>query len=279
MDKPNLEHWETLASFHGTGADRIYDVDALVAGQDSTGDVEESALDFATRGRGVAGLDVIHIQSHIGFDSVTMARRGARVTAVDFSPTALARAQEIATLAGVSLETVEADSRELPRSLDNRFDLAYATIGVLCWIDDVDKWMACAAQTLRTGGRLVIVEIHPLMNVFASSEPLVADFAYGGAAPNQWTGSGSYANLDADFITSSEEYAHSLGEIVNAALQGGLTPLSLIEHDSLGFDPRGNMLHLDGDGRYRFRVGVGADGTSASASALPIAYTLVAEKS
>lgn len=278
MDGPNFEHWETLAAFHGTGFDRIYDVDALVAGQDSTGDLEERALDFATNGRGVAGLDIIHIQSHIGFDSVTMARRGARVTAVDFSPTALTRAQEIATLAEVSLATVEADSRDLPHSLDNRFDLAYATIGVLCWVDDLDKWMRSAARTLRAGGRLVLVELHPLMNVFAAREPLVADFDYGGAAPYRWTGVGSYASVDADFTTSTEEYAHSLGEIVNATLGAGLSPLSLIEHESMSFEPRGDILHHDNDGRYRFRLGVGADGTNATASALPIAFTLIVEK-
>ncbi|MEO9180930.1 MAG: class I SAM-dependent methyltransferase [Acidimicrobiales bacterium] len=278
MDRPNFEHWETLASFHGTGSDRIYDVDALVAGQDSTGDLEELALDVATRGRGVAGLDVIHLQSHIGFDSVTMARRGARVTAVDFSPTALARAREIAALAGVTLETVEADSRDLPRSLDNRFDLAYATIGVLCWIDDLDQWMASATRVLRDGGRLVLVEIHPFTNVFGSRDPLIADFPYRSGVPVQWSGTGSYANPNADFVTSTEEYAHSLSEIVNAVHHAGLSLTTLLEHDDMAYDPHGDILDLDDDGRYRFRIGVGPDGTRESASTLPIAFTLLATK-
>jgi len=30
-----------------------------------------------------------------------------------------------------------------------RFDLAYATIGVLCWIDDVGAWMRSVAGVLR----------------------------------------------------------------------------------------------------------------------------------
>ena len=114
MESPNFDHWETLAAFHGTGSDRFYDVDALIAGHDSFTDLEENALALATANNGVEGLDVVHIQSHIGFDSISMARRGARVTAVDFSPTALRRANEIAALAGVSLETVQSDSRDLP---------------------------------------------------------------------------------------------------------------------------------------------------------------------
>ena len=43
MESPNFDHWETLAAFHGTGSDRYYDVDALVAGHDSFTDLEENA--------------------------------------------------------------------------------------------------------------------------------------------------------------------------------------------------------------------------------------------
>ena len=276
---PNFEHWETLAAFHATGGDRIYDLDALLGGRDSLTFVEDHAIDVATDGRGVSGLDVIHIQSHIGFDSVSMARRGARVTAVDFSPTALSRAREIAASAGVSIETIESDARDLPHSVDGRFDIAYATIGALCWIDDLDRWMEGAARSLRVGGHLVIVEMHPLICVFSEREPLVADFPYGGGTATTWSGQGSYANPDADFVTTTEEYAHSIADVTNAALDAGLRIDRLLEHDAMPFDPRGDFLELDADGLYRFRLGVGRDDQAASAMALPITYTLVATKS
>jgi 2-polyprenyl-3-methyl-5-hydroxy-6-metoxy-1,4-benzoquinol methylase len=278
MENPNFDHWETLAAFHGTGSDRFYDVDALVAGHDSLTDLEENALALATASKGVEGLDVVHIQSHIGFDSISMARRGARVTAVDFSPTALRRANEIATLVGVSIETVQSDSRELPHSLDGRFDIAYATIGVLEWIDDLDAWMRSAQRVLRVGGRLVIVEIHPFTNVFGSREPIIADFPYGGNVPFQWRGTGSYANPNADFTTSTEEYPHSLSEIVQATIDAGLDITHLVEHMDMAYDPHGDILDHDADGRYRFRLGVGPDGSAASAAPLPIAFTLLATK-
>ena len=63
VESPNFDHWETLAAYHGTGSDRYYDVDALVAGHDSFTDLEENALALATSNNGVEGLDVIHIQS------------------------------------------------------------------------------------------------------------------------------------------------------------------------------------------------------------------------
>jgi ubiquinone/menaquinone biosynthesis C-methylase UbiE len=278
MESPNFDHWETLAAFHGTGSDRFYDVDELVAGHDSFTDLEENALALATSNNGVEGLDVIHIQSHIAFDSISMARRGARVTAVDFSPTALRRANEIAALAGVTLTTIQSDSRDLPHSLDGRFDLAYATIGVLGWIDDLDAWMHSASRVLRPGGHLVIVEIHPLTNVFGSRDPLIADFPYGGGVPFTWRGTGSYANPNADFTTSTEEYPHSLSEIVQSVLDAGMEMTTLQEHLDMAYDPHGDILDHDADGRYRFRIGVGPDGNPSSAAALPIAFTLIATK-
>lgn len=276
---PNIGHWETLARFHGTGHDDLYDVEALVAGRYVIADLEADALDRATHSRGVDGLDVIHIQSHIGFDSVAMARGGARVTAVDFSPTALERLAAIAQRCGVAVRTVRSDARDLPRELDDSFDLAYATIGVLGWIDDLDRWMASAARVVRDDGRLVVVEIHPLQNVFSSVNPPVADFAYGGGVAITETSQGSYANVEAPFTTSTTEYAHSLGDVVTAALGAGFEVETLIEHESMSFDPRGGIFDHDSDGRYRLRVGVGADGTRASAAALPVAYTLISRRS
>jgi 2-polyprenyl-3-methyl-5-hydroxy-6-metoxy-1,4-benzoquinol methylase len=44
----------------------------------------------------VAGLDILHIQCHIGFDTISLARRGARVTGVDLSPASLAKARALA---------------------------------------------------------------------------------------------------------------------------------------------------------------------------------------
>ena len=278
MESPNFDHWETLAAFHGTGSDRFYDVDALVAGHDSFTDLEENALALATSNNGVEGLDIIHIQSHIAFDSISMARRGARVTAVDFSPTALRRAEEIAALVGVSITTIQSDSRDLPPSLDGRFDIAYATIGVLGWIDDLNAWMHSASRVLRAGGHLVIVEIHPFTNVFGSRDPLIADFPYGGGVPFAWRGTGSYANPNADFTTSTEEYPHSLSEIVQSVVNAGFELTTLLEHNDMAYDPHGDILDHDADGRYRFRIGSGPDGSPSSAAALPIAFTLLATK-
>ncbi len=279
MDRANLAHWEQLASLHGTGPDRYYDLDALVAGATLMGAEEAAALERATGGRGVEGLDVLHLQCHLGCDAITLARQGARVTGVDFSPTALTRLRELAVRCGVEVATIEADARALPSTLDGAFDLVYATIGVLCWIDDLDAWMSGVARVLRPGGTLVLVELHPLLTMIDRVEPLVVDFPYAFDGPHVYSGTGSYANRDADVSWTTTQFAHSLGEVVTAAHDAGLWTTSLVEHTAMSFDPRGfDEPTSEADGRFRLRLGRGPETPDGRAPAypIPVLYSLIA---
>lgn len=263
----NRAHWDALAAIHGTGNDPYYDVGALVAGTSDLDTAEDQAVASAIDD--VSGKDVLHLQCHLGFDAVVLARRGARVTGADFSQTSLAKARELAARCEVQIDYVQADSTDLPAALQGRFDLVYATIGVLCWINDVDRWMASAAAALRPGGRLVLVEIHPLYACIGSLEPLELDFPYADAGPQRLNEQGSYANPEAVVASpQSIEHAHSLGEVVTAAVAAGLRVKALREHLAVERDPRGTVLPREDDGLIRLRIG---------GTAVPVLYTLVAE--
>jgi SAM-dependent methyltransferase len=145
----------------------------------------------------VAGHDVLHVQCHLAFDAITLARHGARVT-------------------GVAVHLVEGDATDLPTDLSGRFDLAYATIGILCWIDDVGAWMRSVAGTLRPGGRLLLIDGHPLGRMVDQVEPLVLGFPYENDGPHVYESTGSYAAATPT-ATTNVLYAHSLGEVVTAA--------------------------------------------------------------
>jgi SAM-dependent methyltransferase len=273
----NLTHWEALARFHGTGDDSYYDLDLLRSGGSLMGDEERAAIELATGGRGLAGLAVLHLQCHIGCDSIAMAREGASVTSVDFSRTALDRLEVLADECEVTVATLEADATDLPESLASQFDLVYASIGVLCWIDDIDAWMAGVARSLRSGGALVLVELHPLVTMVESLDPLVVDFPYGFDGPRVYSGTGTYANRDADIEWTTVQYAHSIGEVVTAAARVGLSCDHLVEHTSGSFNT-GQFEGPEDDGRYRLRLGVGAvrDGVAEPACPMPVLFTLVA---
>jgi len=273
----NHDHWEKLARFHGTGDDDYYDLDLLRAGGSLMGEEELEAIAAATSGRGLAGAAVLHLQCHIGCDSISMAREGATVTAVDFSRSALDRLEVLAKECGVAIATVEADATQLPLELAGRFDYVYASIGVLCWIDDLDAWMAGVARSLREGGALILVELHPLVTMVESLDPLVVDFPYAFDGPRVYTGTGTYANRDADIEWTTVQYAHSIGEVVTAAVRVGLRCELLVEHTSGTFN-MGQFEEPEDDGRYRLRLGEGAarEGGREPACPMPVLFTLIA---
>jgi SAM-dependent methyltransferase len=267
-NETNRAHWDAMAAVHGEGTDDYYDVEALVAGERDLSDIEHSAIELAVGD--IEGKDVLHLQCHIGFDSIVLARRGARVIGTDFSPASLEKARALAERCGVEVEFVEADSTDLPRELHGRFDLVYSTVGILTWIGDLDAWMDNVFAVLKPRGRLVLVDLHPFLNTIGSLDPLVFDFPYANVGPRRFDDPGSYANPDAAVeATETIEHGHSLGEIVTAALKAGHRVEALVEHTETDFDPRGSLLPRRPDGRFELRIGE---------TAFPILYTLVASR-
>jgi SAM-dependent methyltransferase len=258
----NRANWDAWAAVHGQ--DGYYDTAALLAGADSLTEVEQAGVAAALGD--LRHRSVLQVQCHLGFDAISMARRGARVTAVDFSPVALARAASLARDCGVSVEFVEADATALPGSLAGRFDLAYATMGILCWIADPDAWMRSVASTLRPSGRLLLIDGHPVARMFTNLDPVVIGFPYADDGPHHSDCAASYAG--ARVHTTNVQYAHGLGEVVTAALRAGLRLVRLTEHlDSPSYT--GGEDQPGSDGRYRIRV---------NGYPLPMLYTLIAER-
>src|SRR5690606_5114585 len=122
---------------------RGYGIDRLLA--DPAGLSGAVAFDRPRLGD-IAGLDVVHLQCHLGTDTLSLARLGARVTGVDLSGVSLAEARSIAQRAGVAIEYVESDVYAAPDALGGRrFDLVYTGIGAICWLPSIDRWARTVA--------------------------------------------------------------------------------------------------------------------------------------
>ena len=177
-------------------------------------------------------------------------RVGARGSPALTSLAALAKAEESARRSGVEATWVQADAARIPAHLHGRFDLAYATIGAICWIEDLPAWMRAVAATLRPGGRFVLVEIHPLLTMVAEREPFSLDFPYSFDGPHRFNEPGTYADPNAELASSDTvNFAHSLGETVTAAIEAGLRIDSLTEHVEASRSPRPRMVPREADGR------------------------------
>ncbi len=245
--KLNRANWDERAVVHGQ--DRYYDLAGFLAGANPLREVELRLCGD------VAGKDLLHLQCHFGLDTLGWARLGARATGLDFSPVAISRARDLAKQSGLSARFVEADVLALPADLASAFDLVVATYGVLVWIGDLDAWMRTAAAALRAGGRLIVVDIHPLAQMIGSREPLVVDFPYADNRPHHFRSSETYADPSV-VLTAMEtvQWAHSVGDITTALCRSGLRLDHLEEHLSCDRDDRPGVLVRGADDRWRLRL-------------------------
>ena len=112
----------------------------------------------------VAGLRGVHLQCHIGTDTISLARLGARMTGLDFSPAAVEQARALSEEVGAGVDFVEADVYDAAQVLPpGEFDLVFTGIGALCWLPSVARWAEVVQQLLKPGGRLFIREGHPML--------------------------------------------------------------------------------------------------------------------
>src|SRR5664279_5053074 len=78
----------------------------------------------------VSGLRLVHLQCHFGLDTLEWAREGAQVAGLDFSPVAIAAANDLASRAGLSDRAtfVCSDVYDATNALDGAtFDVVYVS--------------------------------------------------------------------------------------------------------------------------------------------------------
>ena len=90
----NRENWDDRVAVHAASA--FYDLDDFRAGADTLRSFEPDELGE------VAGKQLLHLQCHMGQDTLSWARRGATVTGVDFSEPAVALARSLADAVGLA---------------------------------------------------------------------------------------------------------------------------------------------------------------------------------
>ena len=202
----------------------------------------------------ISGLRGVHLQCHIGTDTVSLARLGAHMTGVDFSAKSLEQARALATAAGNHVDFVETEVYAAADVLDRgSFDFVYTGIGALCWLPDINRWAQTVAALLKPGGRLFIREGHPVLWALEYDRPdglLVLDVPYfETAAPQIYEEGGTYVETDVEFTHNvTHEWNHGIGEIVTAVLEAGMTLTGFVEHRSVPWEAlRGLMTKVPGD--------------------------------
>ncbi len=268
----NRRHWDERAPAHAASPD--YQVDRFIADPDHLSDVVR--FDLPLLGD-ISGLRGVHLQCHIGTDTLSLARLGARMTGLDFSGPSLAQARALAAATGTDLDFVEAEVAGALEVLPaGAFDLVFTGIGALCWLPSIREWAGVVAALLAPGGRLFIREGHPVLwalDYERTDDLLVLAYPYVETADAFVDVSeGSYVEVGTTLQnTESHSWNHGLGEIVTALLDEGLTITGLVEHDSVPWNPLpdGGAMQLGEGGEWRL-----VD----RPERLPLTYTLQAVK-
>jgi SAM-dependent methyltransferase len=266
----NLANWNERVAAHVASPD--YAVERFAADPEFL----SAVVRFDLRRLGdIRGLRAIHLQCHIGTDTISLARLGAQVTGVDFSAPAIEQARSLAKRTGANATFVQADIYSAARVAgEAMFDLVYTGIGALCWLPDIARWARVVAGLLRPGGRLFLREGHPMLwalddkrtdgllaveyPYFETPEPVVLDEP------------GTYVTTDAEFAHNlTHEWNHGLAEILSALMHAGMQITALEEHDTVPWEALPGLMERAPNGEWRL-----AD----RPARLPHTYTLQAVK-
>ncbi len=223
----------------------------------------------------LTGLRAVHLQCHIGTDTISLARLGASVTGVDFSGPAVEQARELARKTGADAVFVESDVYAAADVLPaESFDLVFTGIGAICWLPSISRWADVVAGLLKPGGRLFIREGHPMLWALADGRDddlLLVEYPYFETVePMVFEEGGTYVATDTEFTSNvTHSWNHGLGETVTALLDAGMIITGLTEHDSVPWNALPGLMEQVDDKEWRL---------ASRPERLPHSFTLQATK-
>lgn len=218
----NRKAWNIKTDLHVKSD--FYDMEGFLSGKSSLNSIELGLL-----GK-VEGKSILHLQSHFGQDTISLSRMGAICTGVDLSDHAINKAKELAERIKVNATFIRSDIYELPKHLDQQFDIVFTSYGTIGWLPDLDRWAKVVARFLKPGGQFVFAEFHPVVWMFDDHFKQI-DYNYFKDGAIIETAQGTYADRNA---TITQEYVcwnHSMSEVVNSLIRNGLIINSLDEYD------------------------------------------------
>ncbi|MFP6849836.1 MAG: class I SAM-dependent methyltransferase [Pseudomonas sp.] len=265
----NKANWDERAALHAASPD--YQIKLFIASPEHLSEVVRFDL---PRLGDIRGLHAVHLQCHIGTDTLSLARLGAQMSGLDFSAASLEQANRLASTCGEYIEYVEASVYDAAKVLGaHSFDLVYTGIGALNWLPHIDDWARNVAALLKPGGRLFLREMHPvLMTLDQDCEDALqmihSYFEHN--EPQIWDDENTYVATDTPLTaTTTHEWNHGLGEIITALLRHGMHLSALEEHTSIPWEALPGQMSLGEDGEWRLNN---------QPERLPLSYTLQAVK-
>ncbi|MCT2583043.1 class I SAM-dependent methyltransferase [Actinophytocola sp. S1-96] len=267
MIEANRANWDARTPIHRASA--FYGLDGSRAAEDWFAAYEWSDLPA------MAGADVLHLQCHLGTETLAFAERGARTVGLDISGESVREARALAADRGLDVEYVRADVYDAVSAVGRAFDVVYTGKGALCYLPSLDPWARVVADLLKPGGSCYVVEFHPLLYALGvvpapEEDGLVLrnDYLSGRGAEER---DATRTYTDGPALTESTvayEWRHEVGEVVTALVGAGLRVERVREDPRLPW-PRWPSMVRDADGWFALPE---------SAPRIPLLYAVLAVK-
>ncbi|MFZ1990917.1 MAG: class I SAM-dependent methyltransferase [Alphaproteobacteria bacterium] len=262
----NRRNWNSRVAIHVRDATGSYDLKGFKRGADKLHAIEAGEIGD------VSGLDLVHLQCHFGLDTLSLARRGARVTGIDFSAPAIEEARKLAVELGIPATFTLGNVYDTARLAPGPFDFVYTTWGTICWLPDLRPWAEQIARVLKPGGRFYFSDFHPTANMYEEVDGRIEPRFGWRTTPDKPLAfeTGTTYTGDATPLASPEtrEWIHPVSEIVGSLLDVGLTLVFLHEHERA---PSRQFPSVIPDGKDLFRLPPGV-------VPFPLALSLMAQK-
>lgn len=222
----NRANWDDRAEVHARS--QMYDVDRFLTDKEDISTVVQNDLAILTPHLpkpGVQDLSLLHLQCHIGTDTISWARLGAiDVHGLDLSPNSLRHAARIAEADNRTITWVEGDARFASTLIDRRFDTIVTSAGTIVWLPELTAWAQSIHDLLEPGGVFLIRDDHPILGAVAFEPWSITDDYLGGGGARTYQDSGTYTDGSIGQVmhTTNYEWRHDLGEIIGSLLSAGL---------------------------------------------------------
>lgn len=119
----------------------------------------------------VVGCKIINLLGSQGIKAVALALLGADVTVVDIADDNARYGLELARAANVTIRYIVADVLALPEAeLVAAYDIVLLELGILHYFVDLQPLALVVLRLLRTGGRLVLQDFHPVSTKLITSK-------------------------------------------------------------------------------------------------------------
>lgn len=156
-----------------------------------------------------------------GSASVAMAKQGAKVIAVDSSPTQLGHARRLSEREEVAVEFKEGDLADLAFVRADTIDIALS-VYALGMVADVDRVLRQVHRVLRPEAPLVVSVPHPVWRAADGGDPPTLRRPYWDRTPEPWDQPAAGGELGAD-------HPRTVADLVGSFVRNGFRVDALLE--------------------------------------------------